>query len=131
MIKRIAASICVFMFLLGLSACSPNRVGEEITQTAETTVKETRIYNHFKDAVPEFKFKNTPTEEYNEGISYVLRVEASEKEVEKYIKALQKAGFTESSVQAEKYFAARNSEGYHVELTNIDGILTLYVRKMS
>ena len=41
---------------------------------------ETRIYNHFKDAVPEFKFKNTPTEEYNEGISYVLRVEASEKE---------------------------------------------------
>ncbi len=130
MIKRICAAVCAFALLLGLSACSPDKGGEGITQTPETTVKETRIYNYFKDAVPEFEFKNTPTEEYNEGISYVLRVEASEKEVEKYIKALQKAGFTESAVQAEKYFAARNAEGYHVELTNIDGILTVYVRKM-
>ena len=128
MIKKICAALCAFLFLLGFSACSPDKGGEEFVET--TTVKETRIYNHFKDAVPEFNFKNDPTEEYNEGISYVLRVEASEKEVEKYIKALQKAGFTESAVEAEKYYAARTAEGYHVELTNIDGILTVYVRKM-
>lgn len=130
MIKRIVASVCAFIFSLGLSACSPDKGGEVVTQTTETTVIETRIYNYFKDVVPEFKFKNDPTEEYNEGISYVLRVEASEKEVEKFLKKLKNAGFSESAVESEKYFAARNADGYHVEMTHIEGIMTLYVRKM-
>lgn len=129
MFKKICAGACALVLLLGLTACQPDNI-EGQTVAESTTVKETRIYNHFRDVLPEFKFKNDPTEEYNEGISYVFRVEASEKEVEKYIKALQKSGFTESAVEAEKYYAARNAEGYHVELTNIDGILTVYVRKM-
>ncbi len=128
MVKKIGAGICAFALLLGLSACSPDN-GKGLTEPS-TTVKETRIYNYFKDVLPEFDFKNDVSEEYNEGISYVLRVESSEKEVKKYLKELKKAGFAESAVESEKYYAARNTDGYHVELTHIDGILTLYVRKM-
>lgn len=129
MIKRIGAGICAFVLLLGLSACNSDKNGGESTANS-TTVKETRIHNYFKDVLPEFDFKNDVSEEYNEGISYVLRAEASEKEVKKYIKELKKAGFDESAVESEKYYAARNADGYHIELTHIDEILTVYVRKM-
>lgn len=129
MIKRISAGICAFALLLALSACSPDENDGELTANS-TTVKETRIHNYFKDALPEFDFKNDPFEEYNEGISYVLRVNASEREVEKYLKELKKAGFEESAVEAENYYAARTADGYHIEITHIDGILTVYVRKM-
>lgn len=129
MIKRIAAGICAFALLFALSACNPDK-NDNVSTAESTTVKETRIHNYFKDALPEFDFKNEPSEEYNEGISYVLRVESSEKEVKKYLKELKDAGFTESAVESEKYYAARNADRYHIELTHIDGILTLYVRKM-
>ncbi len=130
MIKKIFAGVCAFMLLVLLPSCKTEDNNFPETSTRSTTVMETRIYNYFKDVVPEFKFKNDPTEEYNEGISYVLRVEASEKEVKKFLKELKDAGFSESSVESEKYYAARNTDGYHVELTHIDGIMTLYVRKM-
>lgn len=129
MFKKITAGICVFALLFTLSACSLNKNGGGATAET-TTVKETRIHNYFKDALPEFDFKNEPSEEYNEGISYVLRVNASNKEVAKYIKKLKSAGFDQNVTEAENYYAAKNADGYSLELTYIDDILTLHIKKV-
>ncbi len=127
MIKRVAASLLVLMLLFGVSACKDN---ENSLSSEKTTVKETRLHNYFSEQLPEFSFDNEVTEEYNEGFSYILRVNASEKECLKYIEKLKKADFVNDPIEADAYYAAKNGKGYFVEVTYIEGMLTVFVKKV-
>lgn len=130
MIKRIIAAASALLILMSLSACSVRKddVSDSIS-TAATTVKETRIHNNFKDALPDFEFDNPVSEDYQESIKYVFNVECSEKECEKYIKELKNAGFLNNAIETDSYYTASTEEGYFVEMTYINGTLTVYTKK--
>lgn len=132
MIKRITALIFALMILMSVSACNIDKDNtlSPSAATASTTVKETRIHNGFKDQLPEFKFKNEISEIYDEGLSYIVSVECTEKECEKYIKELKNAGFVNEAIEAEHYYTAVNADNYFVELTYVEEMLTLYMKKV-
>ena len=98
--------------------------------TMAPTARITKIHNNFKDVLPDFKFENPVSEKYEESIRYVLSVKCSEKETEKYINALKKAGFVNSATEASTYYSAKTEDGFFAEVTYINEILTVHVKKV-
>ena len=131
MLKKTLLIFVLLTFLFAVSACDSEyeNSDKQGTNNYSYTARETKIYNYFKDRIPEFDFKNEPVEKYDEGISYVLTVRCSEKEYKKYIKKLKKSGFELNSYEAETYYSATDSDGYFAEVTYIEDMLTVYVKK--
>ena len=98
-------------------------------QNVSTTAKVTLIYNKFQDLLPKFDFDNDPVENYEEGERYVVSVRSSEREFKNYIKKIKKSGFEERAVDAEGYYCAYNSEGYYVEITLVNDMLTVNIKR--
>lgn len=132
MFKRFIAALSAVLIIFGMSACSIKE-NETINKTSSdvTTVKETKVRNNFKDVLPKPKFDNEISEDYEEGIKYSFSVKCSEKECEKYIKQLKKAGFVERATETESYYTAFTEDGYFVEMTYIGGNLTVYTKKVA
>lgn len=128
--KRFLALFLGFVILLSMAACSIEGSSSK-EETPATTVKETRIYNNYKDVLPDFDFENPISEDYEESVKYSFNVKCSEKECEKYIKKLKNAGFTEKAIETDSYYTAYTEDGYFVEMTYINGNLTVYSKKMA
>ena len=129
MFKRLLAFLLVFMLAVGFSACKVNKSNTSGKKDGETTQKITRIYNSFKDTLPDFRFDSEPVENYVEGISYSFSAECSEKDFDKYIKAVKKTGFDVRSVEGNGYYKAHNAEKYFVEIVLVDGMITVFVKR--
>ena len=72
MFKKLLALSFVFILAVGFSACKPDGNGGS---NANATQKITRIYNSYKDVLPDFKFDSDPVENYEEGVSYSFSAE--------------------------------------------------------
>ena len=128
MLKRFAAAAAVLLVFFSFSSC--NVKDDEISEVS-VTVKETRVHNNFKDVLPKPDFDGEISESYDEGIKYSFNVKCSEKECEKYIKQLKKAGFVERATETKNYYTAVTEDGYFVEMTYINGNLTVYTKKIA
>ena len=128
MLKRFAAAAAVLLVIFSFSSC--NVKDDEIPEVS-VTVKETRVHNNFKDVLPKPDFDGEISENYDEGIKYSFNVKCSEKECEKYIKQLKKAGFVERATETKNYYTAVTEDGYFVEMTYINGNLTVYTKKIA
>ncbi len=128
MIKRISAAVLAVIMIMSISACSINN---DKSDTVTTTVKETKIHNNFRDVLPDYNFDNEISEDYEESVKYSFNVKCSEKECEKYIEKLKKAGFTERATETDNYYTAVSKDGYFVEMTYINGNLTVYTKKIA
>ncbi len=132
MFKRLIAAISALLMIMSVSACSIKESnGSETVKTSATTVRETKVHNNFKDILPKFKFDNEISEDYEESIKYSFNVKCSEKVCKNYIKQLKKVGFVERAVETESYYTAFTEDGYFVEMTYINGNLTVYTKKVS
>lgn len=126
--KVMSALMILIMFVCCFCSCADkNNSGKNEQNYAAVTAKSTAVYNHFKDRIPELKFKNTPVEKYEDGLSYVLSVKCSEKEYKSCIKKLKKAGFDVSPVETDTYYNASDDTGYFVEVTYVGEMLTVYI----
>ncbi len=130
MIKKIFAAITLISMLFVFYSCGVNNDKKLTAPSYSFTQKATLIHNHFKEKLPEFKFKNEPVEKYRDGVSHTLSVTCTLKEFGKYIKKLQKAGFEQNIVEAQTYFSANTSDGYFVEATYVGDMLTVSVKKI-
>ena len=128
MLKRFAAAAAVLLVIFSFSSC--NVKDDEIPEVS-VTVKETRVHNNFKDVLQKPDFDGEISENYDEGIKYSFNVKCSEKECEKYIKQLKKAGFVERATETKNYYTAVTEDGYFVEMTYINGNLTVYTKKIA
>lgn len=129
MFKKLLSLLFVFMLAVGFSSCKVDKNNTADRNKNETTQKITRIYNSFKDTLPDFGFDSKPVENYEEGISYSFSAECSGKDFEKYIKAVKKNGYDVKSVEAKGYYKAYNAEKYFVEIVLVDGNITVYVKR--
>lgn len=129
MLKRFVAAVSALLIIFSLSSCSIKK-GDENPEVS-VTVKETRVHNNFKDVLPKPDFDGEISENYDEGIKYSFNVKCSEKECEKYIKQLKKAGFVERATETKNYYTAVTEDGYFVEMTYINGNLTVYTKKIA
>lgn len=130
--KKLFALILAVIIVMSLASCSIKTTSDsESVKPAETTVKETRIRNSYKDVLPDFKFKNEISENYEESISYSFNVECSEKECEKYIKQLKKSGFVNGATETESYYCGVTDDGYFVEMVYVNGKITVFTKKIS
>ncbi len=131
MFKRILAAAAVALFVIGMSSCSldgnvhekPDNAGFSVTQ------KETRIHNNFKDTLPEFDFDSDPVEKYDEGLSYTFSAKCSAGKYDRYINKVKKSGYENNPVSAYGYYAAYNAENYYVEITLVDELITVFVKR--
>lgn len=132
MLKKIISAALAVLLLAGLSACSIKDDTSDKTRfsVSTTVLRETRIHNYFKDMLPDFEFENQVSESYEESVKYIFNVECSERECKKYIEALKEAGFVNSATETESYYTASTDEGYFVEMTHINGMLTVYTKKI-
>ena len=128
MLKKFVAVALIMIAVIGISACSVEN-GKD--NNAVTTVRETVVYNSFKDALPYFSFDNEISEAYEENVKYSFNVKCSSKECAKYIEELKKAGFTERATETKNYYTAVSEDGYFVEMTYINGNLTVYTKKIA
>ncbi len=124
--KKIFAVIAVFIAILCLCSCKVG--GERIENNITVAAKSTAVFNRFKEKIPKLKFDNEPDEKYNDGFSYVLSVECSQKEFKNCLKKLKKTGFDVNPIEADTYYSASDSEGYFVEVTYVAGMLTLNIK---
>lgn len=129
MLKKILAAALLAVIAVSVSSCSIKNDTLEDTTTAPSTQKETRIHNSFKDVLPDFGFDSTPVENYREGISYSFSAKCSERNYEKYINAVKKAGFEISAVEANGYYSAYTADKYYVEITLVEDLITVYVKR--
>lgn len=129
MLKKLLALSLAFMLAVGFSACKVDKNNATGEKSSETTQKITRIYNSFKDTLPDFGFDSEPVENYVEGISYSFSAECSEKDFEKYVKAVIKTGFDVKPVEGKGYYKAHNAEKYFVEAVLVDGMITVFVKR--
>lgn len=130
MLKRILAGAAALLLVLSVSACSINDETRNQTKAGKTTtVKETRVHNNFKDTLPEFDFDSEIVEKYSEGISYTFSAECSEGKFDRYINKVQKAGYENNAVSAFGYYAAYNAENYYVEITLVNDMITVFVKR--
>ena len=76
--KRILAALlifaCIFCFF-GCNIKNDNTPESKKTTAVTTTEQSTKIYNHFKDRLPEFEFKNEIEGIYDESLKYSFSVE--------------------------------------------------------
>ena len=93
MIKKITALLLILSLSACISACSVNDNPKEDKQTKATTEQVTLIRNTFKDVLPKYNFKNEIKETYVDGINYKFTVKCTQKDSEKYIDKIKKAGF--------------------------------------
>jgi len=129
MFKRLLAFSLVFMLAVGFSACKVDKNNASGRKDSETTQKVTKIYNSFKDTLPDFGFDSVPVENYVEGISYSFSAECSKSDFDKYIKAVKKTGFDVKPVEGNGYYKAYNAEKYFVEIVLVDGVITVFVKR--
>lgn len=132
--KKIVAVLLIAVCTLSFFGCNikNNNSKPEIKKTtaAITTEQSTKIYNHFKDRLPEFKFKNEIEGIYDESLKYSFSVESSDREFKKYVDALEDAGFTVNSSSATGYYTAATEDSYFVEAALIDGVLNVSIKKI-
>lgn len=129
MMRKLIAAVLTFAFIMGLSACSIDKKVVNEKENVSTTVKVTKIYNSFKDVLPDFDFDREPVEKYEEGVRYVISVISSKREFESYVKKIKKAGFEERAVEAEGYYCAYDSDGFYVEITLVNDMLTVNIKR--
>lgn len=130
MIKKTFIFSAVFLILLSFSACGIKNNNEPSKKSDYSfTQKETAVYNHFKDKIPDYDFDNEPIERYRDGISYTLSVTCSQNEFKKYIKKLKSIGFEQNAVETKTYYSANTDDGYFVEVTYVGEMLTVFVKK--
>lgn len=128
-IAVLLAFACIFCFF-GCNIKNDGKTETKKTTLATTTEQSTKIYNHFKDRLPEFSFKNEPEGIYDESLRYSFSVVSSEREFKKYVNALEKAGFEVNASSATGYYAASTEDSYYVEAALIDGILNVTIKKI-
>ncbi len=129
--KRIFAILFAVMLLAAAGSCSfdKDRIeGNSKSTSVTATESETRIHNNFKDLLPKFDFDSEPVESYREAISYSFTAECSKKGFEKYVDKVKEAGFNVKTVEANGYFMGYNSDNYFVEMTLIDGNITVFIK---
>ena len=131
--KKIFAVLFVLVISLSVAGCNikKDNIDEKESDAVVTTTEQvTLIYNHFKDRLPEFKFKKEIKGTYRESLSYSFSVESSDREFQKYVSALESAGFNKNAVSAEGYYTAITEDSYFVEAALIDGILNVNIKKI-
>lgn len=131
--KRIFALLLIVMCITCLFGCNikQNNIPEkQKTTTVTITEQVTKIYNHFKDRLPGFKFKNEIEGVYDESLKYSFSVESSEREFKKYVDALEKAGFEVNPSSGTGYYAAVSEDSYHVEAALIENVLNVTIKKI-
>lgn len=131
--KRIFALLLIVVFVICLFGCNikQNNIPENQKTTVVTTTEQvTKIYNHFKDRLPGFKFKNEIEGVYDESLKYSFSVESSEREFKKYVNALEKAGFEVNPSSGTGYYAAVSEDSYHVEAALIENVLNVTIKKI-
>ncbi len=130
MAKKFISIIMLTVIALSFVSCGVNNDKKQTSPSYSFTQKATLIHNHFKEKLPEYRFKNEPVEKYRDGVSYTLSVTCTLKEFGKYIKKIQKAGFEKNVVEAETYFSANTADGYFAEATYVGDMLTVSVKKI-
>ena len=131
--KKIFAAFLILVVALSVAGCNIKKdiIDEKESDAVVTTTEQvTLIYNHFKDRLPEFKFKKEIKDTYRESLSYSFSVESSDREFQKYVSALESAGFNKNAVSAEGYYTAITEDSYFDEAAMIDGILNLNIKKI-
>ncbi len=129
MFRRLLALSLIVVLAVGFSSCKVGSGGQTGKNNGETTQRITKIYNSFKDVLPDFGFDSEPVENYEEGVSYSFRAECSDKDFKKYIEAVKKSGFDVKPAEGNGYYRAHNAEKYFVEIVLVDGIITVYVKR--
>ena len=131
MFKKITAFVLIMTVSVLIGACSvKNNESEEKNKTRTTTEQVTLIRNSFKDALPSFKFKNELKENYVDGMNYKFTVECTQDDCDKYIEKVKKSGFTVNPAEGTNYYSARTKDYFSVEITYIDGILTVLCKRV-
>lgn len=130
MVKKLIAILTVIPMLVAFYSCGVRNDKNQVVESYSFSQKATQIYNHFKEKLPEYKFKNEPVEKYRDGLSYTLSVSCTLKEFGKYVKKLEKSGFDVNAVKAQTYFTASTYDGYFVEATYVGDMLTVLVKKI-
>lgn len=131
--KKIIAALLIVACAFSLFGCNiknENKPENKKTTAAATTEQSTKIYNHFKDRLPEFKFKNEIEGIYDESLKYSFSVASSEREFRKYVNALEKAGFDVNAASATGYYTASTEDSYFVEAALVNGILNVSIKKI-
>lgn len=128
--KRITAVLLLALISLSITSCKiDNDIDLTGDATAQSTQKETRIHNSFKDALPDFGFDSVPSENYREGVSYSFSAQCSEKDYKKYIDAVKKSGFNIKATEASGYYSAYTEDDYFAEITLVEGMITVFVKR--
>ena len=130
MIKKITALLLILSLSACVSACSVNDNPKEDKQTKATTEQVTLIRNTFKDVLPKYNFKNEIKETYVDGINYKFTVKCTQKDSEKYIDKIKKAGFELNAAEGTNYYSARTEDYYSVEITYIGETLTVLCKRV-
>lgn len=132
--KKIIAALLIVACAFSLFGCNIKNDSKKPdiknTTAAITTEQSTKIYNHFKDRLPEFRFKNEPEGIYDESLKYSFSVESSEREFKKYVNALEKAGFGVNASSATGYYTASSEDSYFVEAALVNGILNVSIKRI-
>lgn len=127
MVKKSSAVLLILFILLTVNACSIKK--DDINSVTSSTKQVTLIKNTFKDALPNYKFKNEINDTYSDGISYKFTVKCSQSECEKYIEKVKKSGFVINPAVGTNYYSAQTENYYSAEITYINGVLTVLCKK--
>ena len=130
MVNKIIAAAMLLAVTVSFSSCKRDTDADFLSGITEPSTQEiTRIHNGFKDVLPSFGFDSKPVENYREGVDYSFSAKCSDGDFKKYIKAVKKAGFDVNAVEAEGYYAAHTADKYYVEITLVNGLITVYVKR--
>lgn len=130
--KRLLVFLLVLLLAASVSGCSVKRKNTPAATDAakpSATVASTRVHNSFADTLPDFKFDGAVTESYDEGLRYAFSAPCSEKTFQKYVKALEKAGYKEKAVSGEGYYAAYLESGFYLEAALRSETVTVTVKR--
>ncbi len=129
--KKLILILLVFISVFIITSC--NKVTKENSTVPAVSSPSavvhpqtnTKIFNDFAAQLPEFSFKNSVVDNYDQSVSFKFSVKSSKEEYNAYVEALIKAGFvngTEGSpVVGEGNYKATNSERYMVEAVLVNG----------
>lgn len=127
MIKKSAAVLLILLILITANACSVKK--GDVNIIISSTKQVTLVKNTFKDALPNYKFKNEINDTYSDGISYKFTVKCSQSDCEKYIEKVKKSGFVINPAVGTNYYSAQTEDNYSAEITYINGIMTVLCKK--
>ncbi|MBR2730914.1 MAG: hypothetical protein IKD72_02885 [Clostridia bacterium] len=131
--KRMLGLLLALILAVSAAGCSvkENKAAPSGNAASTAAVITTRVPNSFKDTLPEFKFDGEITEKYDEGLRYSFSAPCSEKTFQKYLKALEKAGYKEKPTTGTGYYAATLASGMRVEAVLKDGRVTVSVKRVN